>query len=334
MSITPNDLGFYKPKTINESATNGGRMSHIPFTDASIGNIFNSVYTDTLQASQAHYRKLFCKVGNDDDTIAASCLIAMLRPANADDEVTFSPGTQDDTQGDLSGTEQQYGCGQLTADITAGATSLLVTTEAGAARPIFADGMKIMISNKASVSSGAGTREYLTLASSGAVSWSGNDATLTLASGQSLQNSYLSADTFVSSVVDAGQVAGESNSYSVTSASGTYDDVASPVSIDAIGGIHENWTLTFTSATSYTLVGDTVGNVGSGDISNNYSPNNPNFSKPYLTIPSLAFGGSFQSGDQITFTTDPFAVPIWLKQHVPAGAAAANSEFIIFMDVS
>ena len=148
MSITPNDLGFYKPTAVNESASNGGRMSHVPFTDAAVGNIFNSVYTDTLAAAQTHYRKAFCKVGNDNDEIATSCLIAMLRPANADDEVTFFLGAQTDTQGDLTGAEQQFGCGQLASDITTGATSLIVTTEGGSVRPIFADNMKIMISNK------------------------------------------------------------------------------------------------------------------------------------------------------------------------------------------
>ena len=334
MSITPADLGFYKPKTINDTATNGGRMSKNAFQDAALENIFPVIYLDNLASAQTHYRKMFLKVANDADIPATNARVAMLRPANQDDEVTFFQATQTDTQNDITGTEQQYGCGQLQADIIAGATTLTVTTEAGATRPIFDDGMLIMISNKTSVSSATGTREYVQLAATGAVSWTGNDATLTLAPGQSIQNAYLAADTYVSSAIDLGGIAGSSSAYSVTSSNGTFDDTGNPITVDAIGGIHENWTLTFTSATNYDLIGDTVGAVGSGTVSSDFSPNNPDFAKPYLTIPAAGFGGTFASGDQITFTTDPFAKAIWLKRYTPANAGAGQSDFILFMDVS
>ena len=172
------------------------------------------------------------------------------------------------------------------------------------------------------------------MASSNAVAWSGNDATLTLASGQTIQNDYLASETYVSSAVDAGQVAGTASNYSVTSTAGTFDDAGNPITVDAIGGVYQDWTLSFTSATAFDLVGDEVGNVGSGTISGDFSPNNSNFSKPFLTIPAAAFGGTFQAGDQITFRTTPFAVPIWLKQYVPASSAAGNSNFTFFFDVS
>ncbi len=329
-------MGFYKPKTINNTDTNGGRMSKNLFTDASNENIFPAIYLDALGSDIVRYRKMFLKIATDDDAVAASAKIAMLRPASADDEVTFFSGTHTDTQADITGSEQQFGCGQLTTDISAGATEMTVTSEAGAVRPVFDDGMLIMISDKTSVSSGTGNREYLTLAASNAVSWNGSDATLTLEAGSLPQNDYLAADTYVSSAIDVpGGIGGVSSAYSTLSSGGTFDNSGNPVMVDAIGGVYENWTLTFDSSINYTLFGDTVGALTGGNISIDFSPNNPDFSKPFLTIPSAAFFGTFVAGDQITFKTSPFSQAIWLKNFTLASASSsAQSKFILFYDVS
>ncbi len=173
---------------------------------------------------------------------------------------------------------------------------------------------------------GAGNEEFATIATGG-VSYTGSVATLTLTAG--LTNAYAAASTRVASVLQPGNIIGSVSNWVETSAAGTYDEVTYPLLVDSIGGISQLWTLTFSSATAFSVSGDTVGSVGSGDTATDFQPSNPDFTKPYFNLRAAGWGGTWANGDTITFRTDPAATPLWLKQVVPAGAAAMSGDQVI-----
>lgn len=49
----------------------------------------------------------------------------------------------------------------------------------------------------------------------------------------------------------------------VETGAGTYNESTYPVLLDHIGTAEQTWTLTFTDATNFTVIGDTIGSVGS-----------------------------------------------------------------------
>jgi hypothetical protein len=96
-----------------------------------------------------------------------------------------------------------------------------------------------------------------------------------------------------------------------------------PILLDNIGTVYDSWTLLFTNATTYTITGLNEGALGSGgNTSTNASPINANFAKKYFTIQSGAFGGTFIAGNTITFKTYPAAIPIWIREIVPANSGS------------
>jgi hypothetical protein len=89
-----------------------------------------------------------------------------------------------------------------------------------------------------------------------------------------------------------------------------------------IGTVRQNWTLTFTNATSFNIVGDTLGNIGSGTVGSGADPYNPLLSSPYFTLSPNGFSGALASGNTITFSTSPSAKAVWFKRIVPANTAS------------
>lgn len=92
--------------------------------------------------------------------------------------------------------------------------------------------------------------------------------------------------------------------------------------LDHIGTAEQTWTLTFTDATNFTVVGDTIGSVGSGSRSADFAPSNGAVSKPYFTLRTAGWGGTWAAGNTIVWQTHPNAIPIWETRVVPASAAS------------
>jgi hypothetical protein len=146
-----------------------------------------------------------------------------------------------------------------------------------------------------------------------------------------LLTAYDAANTRCCSVYSPGNIAAAVSSVVANSASGIVD--GAQIGTDAIGTVEQSWTLTFTSATAFNITGDTLGSVGSGNVGSTTSPNNGQFSKPYFTLPPAVFSGTFASGDTVTFTTSPAAVPIWFRRNVPANTPSlSGNRFVVGCD--
>ena len=333
MPIDSTEIKLYKSATVNDTAGNGGVMS----TDEVADSVKNNVWPDVPQAERTagsvKFRKVFIKVANDDDLTLVDPRVFVETHTPGDDTIVLMTGTQSDTQADADDYTRFYGAGDLDTDVSAAASTIDVNVEDGNASggdAIFQNGDLIRISDKTSVDAGSGNVEFLRLDASSGVSWNGNKATLTFDTGVTLANAYLAADTRVASVIESSDIQGSSDGWGESSASGTYDETTYPPVLDSIGSIEQSWTITFTDASNFTCVGNTVGSVGGGSIGGgDFAPNNSDFSKPYFTLSDTGWGGTWANGDTVSFTTHPAATAIWQKRTVPAGASSLSGDKVI-----
>jgi hypothetical protein len=328
MPIQQSDFIFRKPALVNDTGSNGGRMSAVALASAVKNNVWPDVPQSERTAGSTKYRKVFCHIANDDDLTLQSVKALLEKYSPADDYVTIFAGTHEDTQADLTGSERAYGCGQLDATVLSGVTTIDVLTE-GAALDLFQNGDTVRISDKDGIG-GAGNEEYVTL--NAATTYVGDVATLSFA--EPLVNGYTAAETRVASVINLPDVAASVSNWSESAAgSGTYDETGSPLGLDHIGSVSQQWTLTFTGATTFDVVGDVVGSVGSGNTGADFSPNNPDHAKPYFTLLLAGWAGTWANGDTVTFRTDPAALAIWEKRVIPPGASSlAGNEVRVAID--
>jgi len=324
MAIIDSELVFYKSTMISDAdpAANGGRMSADQVVSGVVQNVWPHVFKAERAAGSTKYRKVWAKVDNDADLKLYGGRIFLDAPTPGDDYVVFFAAGRRDTQADITGSERIYGSAPLKADVAAGANTIQVTCEDASIVGIFQAGDTIRITDKATPDATTGNEEELVI---DAVSVAGADVTITTAT--PLANSYtVAAGGRVSSVLLTGDVQASFDNWVETSTAGTYDEAGSPIVLDNIGTIEETWTLTFTSASTFQVSGDTVGDVGTGDISTDFAPQNPDWSKPYFTLAAVGWGGTWAAGDTIVFQTHPAAVPIWEKRVVPAGASSLSGD--------
>lgn len=105
-----------------------------------------------------------------------------------------------------------------------------------------------------------------------------------------------------------------------------YNDVAFPFEITNQGSIKERWRISFTSSTSYQVVGESVGVIGTGTISSDCAIANPATGAPYFTIRADGWGTGWAAGNQVRFNTDGAQAPFWLARTILSGPATAEED--------
>lgn len=331
MTILSSELKWYKAAEVSDDTTNGGRMSANVITDSVKNNIFPDVSEAQRTAGITQYRKVFIKVANDDDLPMLTPRVFIETFTPGEDVVTFFTGTQTDTQAGISGSERKFGSGKLDATVVSGVSVFTVLTEGGSGAAIFIAGDTIRISDKTSVSDVGNNEEFHTIAAGG-VSYASLIATITIEG--TLANGYAAAATKVASVLEPGTIQATFDTVVNNSSAGTFDSATSGnLVVDFLGGVEQDWTLTFTSATVFNITGNTLGLVGTGTVSTTTAPDNSDFTKPYFTILAAAFGGTFVATETITFSTRPASTPLWYQRIVSAGATSiGNNNFITAID--
>lgn len=312
MAVLGDQIKMYKSATVSEAAGNGGRLGTVESVSGAAGNIFGDVSQTERTAGSEKYRKMFIKVESPTNEALVNAKVFLKNITPGDDLVQFFEGTETDTQADIDNPDL-YGAGVLSSSVLAGASEIEVQVEDWSEGAIFRDGDLIRIE-------GGGNVELHTI--DGSPSADGNVITLTLAG--TLANGYTSGQAVVSSGIELGDIEATFDNYSETSDAGTFDE-AEYLEVNAIGGILQTWTITFTGATTFNLSGDQIGAVGSGSIGSDFSPVNSVFSEPYFTLRSAGWGGSWQNGDTITFRTHPAAKAIWFRRVVPEGASSQSA---------
>jgi len=340
MTILASELLMKKSKVVTDTDSNGGLMDNTAgVTSGVVNNVWPSVFKAERLAGSTKYRKTFLKVANDSDETLYNPQVWLDVVTPGDDWVVFFEGTQTDTQNDITGSEDCYGCGSLNTNVSAGAGSIIVDVEdatlaTGAADEIFRDEDTIRITNMDTPSSGTGTEEIHVI--NGAPSVSGTEVTITLTG--TLANDYNTDDntygTRIMSVYEPSDVVSSVGSAVATTADdGDYDDTTYPILADNIGTINQTITITFTGATTFTAVSNVSGvSLSGGSTGVDYAPSNPDVTKPYFTLDKDGWTGTWANGDTLVFSTVPAAIPIWQKRVVPAAASSltGNKTSVVF----
>ena len=323
MTILTSEMKSYKSIVVDDTGSNGGRMSSNEIVDAVKNNIWPDIPQSERTAGSTKYRKVFLKIANVDDLTLVSPQVFVETFTPGDDSVSIFPATVDDIQSDLTGSERLYGGGQLATTTAAVDTTITVDTE-GVAFDHFQDGDTIRVSDKPDVN-GAGNEVFAVI--TGAPVYTVDQCVITLTA--AIGVIFTDVDTRVCSVIEPADIIGSFDNKAVVSVSGTYDEATYPPAVDSIGGVVEEWTFTFTGATTFDVVGDTVGSVGSGNVTTNFAPTNSDFGRPYFTLDYNGWGGTWAVGETLIFRTLPAAYPVWEKRIVPAGAASLSGNKVI-----
>ena len=142
--------------------------------------------------------------------------------------------------------------------------------------------------------------------------WSGNVATIKLS--EQVPYNLKASNSYAGVCLQLGDLIPSVKDASATSSNGTFDKTHLVVNNMSV---YDEWTITFQDTTSFTVSGAHEGPLTNGSINSEYSPVNPETNKPYFTIEVAAWGGSWQAGDKVTFTTSPAAKAVWWKEVIP-----------------
>jgi len=316
------------------SALSNGRKSAIQINTGVVQNVFSHVTSAQRAAGLTDYAKTHWALTNTDN-------YALIDPEAYHDKESLSPDdyivmvelAQRDALADLSTSipaADKYGSGLLSANITASDTTFDVDVKhadllPGGTDDIFRDGDTIKICSHTDALATDGAEETKVI--SGTPTYSSLTVTITVTA--AFVNAFTADGTVArcSSLIKPSADTEPSYTTPSVTNSKTVDDTTYPIELDNIGTPEEDWTLTFTDATHFTLSGDSLGSIESGDVGTEFAPDNTDYTRPYFTIATGFWDDTYEAGDIVTFTTHPATVPIGQKRVVTAGAASlANNK--------
>lgn len=109
-----------------------------------------------------------------------------------------------------------------------------------------------------------------------------------------------------------------------------YNDILYPITTKNRGSDQQRWALIFTTNTQFRIVGETAGQIGTGDINTDTAPFNPATSAPYFELKALGWGSGWSAGNVLRFNTAAANYPVWLARTVLQGPVSAlNDSFQI-----
>lgn len=317
MAIVGSELVYYASATVDDTASNGGRISANEVVSGGSNTWWPNVTEAQLTTGATQWRKGFVRVDNAANETAAVLRVGLWRPTTGEDELYLATTTQTSIQSGF-GTPDLYGCGVLATSETIGSNQFDVTVEDGAVI-IFRDNGLIRISNETSLGTG-GTAEVHTI--NGTPTVVGDVVTITIDG--TLANNYSNTNTYVASLIETTGLAGTTTGKSVTSSLGTFAEAY--MVVGNLGSIYQILTFTFTSATAFTVSSDAGIVLAGGTIDATYAPTNVGKGASYFSIPATCWGGTWATNDTLQITTIPPALPILEKRVVPVGASAFGSQ--------
>ncbi|AGW12099.1 hypothetical protein DGI_0162 [Megalodesulfovibrio gigas DSM 1382 = ATCC 19364] len=146
---------------------------------------------------------------------------------------------------------------------------------------------------------------------------------------EQVTGAYGTANTVGAGCLEMDSLQASADGWIMSSTAGTYDHAGHPPVLPHDGVEEDSWTLTFTSATSFLCAGLQEGDVGAGSVASPFSPVNASAGVPYFVLDPAGFAGIFAAGDTIAFSTHPAAVPVWMRQTVPAGAPEISHNLMV-----
>lgn len=105
-----------------------------------------------------------------------------------------------------------------------------------------------------------------------------------------------------------------------------YNDAIYPLVTTNKGAIQERWAIIFTSSSAFRVVGENVGQIGTGSIAELCAPINPASGAPYFSVPAEGWGGGWAAGNVMRFNTQAANYPLWVARTIKAGEAVEDDD--------
>ena len=105
-----------------------------------------------------------------------------------------------------------------------------------------------------------------------------------------------------------------------------FNETDYPIQVTNRGTIKERWAVLFTGSTTFRVVGESVGEIGYGNTSDDCAPTNNATSAPYFVMPALGWGAGWSAGNVLRFNTDACGAPFWIVRTILQGPASVESD--------
>lgn len=320
MPILASDVKWKSSVTVNDTSGNGGRMTQTVIPSGVKNNLFPDVPKSERDAGSVKYRKVFIDVGNIDDHALVDAKVFVDMPTSGQDGVHIMAATFSDTQADIDASYKEHAAAMITESTAQTSTTIQVALDAADTQP-FTIGDTVRITSRPSVDA-SGFEGYFILT---AVNYTPSTAQLTLNNPVGVVLGAYGAR--VANLITVNEVTAGHVNLIKTSASGHFD--AGFLTVYSLGAVHQTISLTFTSATAYSVQGDVSGVIGNGTVGAAFEPLNPATSTEMMRIGSQAWSGAWAAGDTLTFEMRPAAIPLWYKRIVPAGATEVAGNNVV-----
>jgi hypothetical protein len=109
-------------------------------------------------------------------------------------------------------------------------------------------------------------------------------------------------------------------------ATGTYNDVLSPVEVTNLGAVTERWVVRFTGTTTFEVIGEHVGVIGTGNTATDFWINNPATGTPYFTLRAVGWGGGWAAGNVLRINTVGALFPVWVVRTIQQGPETVTDD--------
>ena len=112
-------------------------------------------------------------------------------------------------------------------------------------------------------------------------------------------------------------------------ASGTYNTGAYPPEVTNDGAFTERWALRFKTSTTFEVIGEHVGNLGTFSTGVDCEPLNELTGKPYFVLPYEGWGTGWAVGNVVRMNTVGAMFPVWMIRTTQQGPeSAADYSFL------
>jgi hypothetical protein len=105
-----------------------------------------------------------------------------------------------------------------------------------------------------------------------------------------------------------------------------YDQTTYPIVVNNNGAVTQRWVLIFTSATAFRLIGQTRGQVITGNTATVLAPVNPVTGVAYFTMQPAGWGGGWAAGNVLRFNTRGARLPAWCVRTVEQSAPGSAGQ--------
>ncbi|MBB4845032.1 hypothetical protein HNP55_003578 [Paucibacter oligotrophus] len=106
----------------------------------------------------------------------------------------------------------------------------------------------------------------------------------------------------------------------------TFDTINYPVEVQNAGAVTERWALRFNGSTSFTIIGEHLGQIGVGNTASDCNPINPATGTPYFKLDKRGFNAGWSVDNVLRLNTVGAAAPLWLARVVQQGTPVLASD--------